>query len=36
MDLGIKEKVAFITAADQGLGRSIALSFANDGAEVAN
>ena len=36
MDLGIKLKVAFTTAADRGLGRSIALSFANDGAEVAN
>lgn len=34
MDLGIKEKVALITAAGRGLGRSIALSFANEGANV--
>jgi len=35
MDLGIKDKVAFVTGAGQGVGRRIALSLAAEGCKVA-
>jgi 3-oxoacyl-[acyl-carrier protein] reductase len=35
MELGIKDKNVLITGASQGIGRSIALTFANEGCKVA-
>jgi 3-oxoacyl-[acyl-carrier protein] reductase len=35
MDLGIKNKVAFVSASSQGLGKSSALALAKEGAHVA-
>jgi 3-oxoacyl-[acyl-carrier protein] reductase len=35
MDLGLKEKVALISGASQGMGRAIALGFAREGAKVS-
>jgi NAD(P)-dependent dehydrogenase (short-subunit alcohol dehydrogenase family) len=35
MDLGLKGKVAFVTGAGGGLGKTIALTFAQEGADVA-
>ncbi|RLC49782.1 MAG: SDR family NAD(P)-dependent oxidoreductase [Candidatus Cloacimonadota bacterium] len=35
MDLGIKGKVALVTAASQGLGKAVALQLAAEGAKVA-
>lgn len=32
MDLGLKGKVALVTAASQGLGAAVALEFAKEGA----
>ncbi len=34
MDLGIKDKVAFVAASSQGLGKSVALELAKEGAHV--
>lgn len=34
MDLGLKEKVALVTAASRGLGRATALALLNEGAKV--
>ncbi len=34
MDLGLKEQVALVTAASQGLGAAVALKFAEEGARV--
>ncbi len=35
MDLGLKDQVALVTAASQGLGAAVALKFAAEGAKVA-
>ena len=35
MDLGLKGKVAMVAAASQGIGRAIALGFAQEGAKVS-
>lgn len=35
MDLGLKNKIAFVTASSQGLGKSVALELAKEGAHVA-
>ncbi len=35
MDLGLKEKVAVVTASSQGLGRAVAESLAQEGAKLA-
>jgi len=34
MDLGLKDKVAFVAASSQGLGKSVALELAKEGAHV--
>lgn len=34
MDLGIKDKVAFVAASSDGLGKSVAIELANEGAHV--
>jgi 3-oxoacyl-[acyl-carrier protein] reductase len=34
MDLGLKNKVAFVAASSQGLGRSVALELAQEGANI--
>src|SRR5262245_42538954 len=34
MDLGLKNKVAFVAASSQGLGKSVAQELANEGANV--
>src|SRR5450755_3134755 len=34
MDLGLKNKVAFVAASSQGLGKSVALELAQEGAKI--
>ena len=35
MDLGLKDRVALVTAASQGLGKAVALGLAREGVKVA-
>jgi len=35
MNLGLKNKIAFVTASSQGLGKSVALELAKEGAHIA-
>ena len=35
MNLGLKDKIAFVTASSQGLGKSVALELAKEGAHIA-
>mgnify|MGYP001023215365 FL=1 len=35
MELGLKHKIAFVTASSQGLGKSVALELAKEGAHLA-
>ena len=34
MDFGLKDKVAIVTGASRGIGRSIAMGFANEGCNL--
>ena len=34
MDLGLKNKVAFIAASSDGLGKAVAMELANEGATI--
>src|SRR6185312_8344854 len=34
MDLGLKDKVAFVAASSQGLGKSVAIELAREGAKI--
>ena len=35
MDLGLKDKVVVITGAASGIGKAIAIAYANEGAKLA-
>ena len=35
MNLGLIDKIAFVTASSQGLGKSVALELAKEGAHLA-
>ena len=34
MELGLKNKIAFVAASSQGLGKSVALELAQEGAKI--
>ena len=34
MELGLKDKIAFVAASSQGLGKSVALELAMEGAKI--
>lgn len=36
MDLGMKDKVAFVTGGESGIGRACAAMFAEEGVNVVN
>ncbi len=35
MDLGLKDKVAFVAGASKGLGKAVAIELSKEGAKVA-
>ena len=34
MDLGLKDKIAFVAASSQGLGKAVAIELAKEGAHI--